>query len=168
MRESFEMRRRIQSQTSFTSRLKMNSRRELMVPVTFCLRMSDITGLNHLTLAVRDLDRSVAFYSELLGFSLHWRGPASAYLEAGTFWLALVVDEQTRSTPLPEYTHAAFTVAASTLPLLAGKLARAGSVSWQKAETPDSFYFLDPDGHKLELHSGDLRGRLKSRTAPPL
>jgi catechol 2,3-dioxygenase-like lactoylglutathione lyase family enzyme len=129
--------------------------------------MSGITGLNHLTLAVRDLDRSMAFYSELLGFSLRWRSPTSAYLEAGTLWLALVADAQTRPAPLPEYTHAAFTVAASALPLLAGKLTRAGVVSWQKAETPDSFYFLDPDGHKLELHSGDLCGRLESRAAPP-
>ena len=36
--------------------------------------MNKITGLNHLTLAVSELDRSVAFYSELLGFSIRLPG----------------------------------------------------------------------------------------------
>jgi catechol 2,3-dioxygenase-like lactoylglutathione lyase family enzyme len=54
--------------------------------------MNAITGLNHLTLSVSDLERSVAFYSELLGFMVRMRGRASAYLEAGTLWLALIFD----------------------------------------------------------------------------
>ena len=67
--------------------------------------MNTITGLNHLTLAVGDLDRSVAFYSELLGFSIRMRGPSSAYLEAGTLWLALVLDSEVRRGQLPEHSH---------------------------------------------------------------
>lgn len=122
-----------------------------------------ITALNHLTLAVSDLDRSIAFYSEQLGFSLRMRGPSSAYLEAGALWLALVVDAEVRRGPLPEYSHTAFSVSESALPLFAEKLIASGIVRWQESETPDSFYFLDPDGHKLELHSGDLRSRLKAR-----
>src|SRR5262245_21150029 len=106
--------------------------------------MRMITGLNHLTLAVRDLDRSIAFYAGLLQFSVRMRGPSSAYLEAGTLWLALVKDPQARSSPLPEYTHAAFTVAASDLPLLAGKLRQVNVPQWQEPGGPDSFYFLDP------------------------
>jgi catechol 2,3-dioxygenase-like lactoylglutathione lyase family enzyme len=125
--------------------------------------MSKLTGLNHLTLAVGDLDRSVAFYSELLGFSVRMRRPSSAYLEAGSLWLALVVDPKVRRGPLPEYSHAAFSISDSELRLLADTLIRAGVVRWQEADRPDSFYFLDPDGHKLELHSGDLRSRLVAR-----
>src|SRR5215467_8316955 len=41
-----------------------------------CVAMN-ITGLNHVTLAVSDLDRSVAFYCGLLGFSLRMRSPSS-------------------------------------------------------------------------------------------
>jgi len=100
-----------------------------------------ITGLNHLTLAVSNLDRSVVFYSELLNFSLRMRGP------------------------LPEYSHIAFSVAASALPLLADKLAGAGVTRWQEPDNADSFYFLDPDGHKLELHCGDIHCRLAARAA---
>lgn len=127
--------------------------------------MNAISGLNHLTLAVSDLDRSVAFYSELLGFAVRMRGPSSAYLEAGTLWLALVVDPEVRRGPLPEYSHAAFSVAPSELPLMAGRLTGAGVVRWQEPKGTDSFYFLDPDGHKLELHCGNLQSRLAARKA---
>jgi catechol 2,3-dioxygenase-like lactoylglutathione lyase family enzyme len=127
--------------------------------------MNAIGGLNHLTLAVSDLDRSVAFYSELLGFAVRMRGPTSAYLEAGTLWLALVVDSEVRRGPLPEYSHAAFTVAPSDLPFMADKLTSAGVVRWQEPKGSDSFYFVDPDGHKLELHCGNLPSRLAVRKA---
>jgi catechol 2,3-dioxygenase-like lactoylglutathione lyase family enzyme len=124
-----------------------------------------ITGLNHLTLAVSNIERSVAFYSELLGFSVRMHGPSSAYLEAGTPWLALVLDPDVRRGPLSEYSHVAFSVAPAELSLLADKLTIVGVASWQKADRSDSFYFLDPDGHKLELHSGDIHSRLVARAA---
>jgi catechol 2,3-dioxygenase-like lactoylglutathione lyase family enzyme len=126
-----------------------------------------ITGLNHVTLAVSDFERSVIFYSELLGFSIRMRSPSSAYLEGGSLWLALVVDTGVRRNPLPEYSHIALRVDRASLPVLADKLTRAGVARWQESENPDSFYFVDPDGHKLELHSGDLRSRLRARAANP-
>jgi len=125
--------------------------------------MNIITGLNHLTLAVSELDRSVAFYSELLGFSIRMRCPSSAYLEAGTVWLALVLDSEVRRGPLAEYSHAAFSVDPSGLAFLVDKLTCAGVPRWQESDHSDSFYFVDPDGHKLELHCGDIRRRLRAR-----
>ena len=127
--------------------------------------MSAIAGLSHLTLSVSDLERSVAFYSELLGFSIRMRGPSSAYLEAGTLWLALVLDADARRGPLAEYSHTAFSIAPAQLPILSEKLKRAGVRCWQETERSDSFYFLDPHGHKLELHSGDIDRRLAARAA---
>ena len=93
--------------------------------------MNTISGLNHLTLAVSNLQRSVAFYSGLLGFAARMRGPTSAYLEAGTLWLALVVDPDVRRGPLPEYSHVAFGVGPSELPALAHKLTGAGVPQWR-------------------------------------
>lgn len=124
-----------------------------------------ITGLSHLTLSVNDLERSVAFYSELLGFSIRMRGPSSAYLEAGTLWLALVVDPDAKRGPSPEYSHVAFSLAPSELLPFAERLTGAGVPCWQGSDSEESFYFLDPDGHKLELHSADLRGRLAAPAA---
>ena len=127
--------------------------------------MNLITGLNHLTLSVGDLDRSLAFYSGLLGFSLRMRSPSSVYLEAGNLWLTLVLDLEVRHAPCPEYSHAAFSVTPSDLPLLADRLTLAGVTRWQEPDNSDSFYFLDPDGHKLELHSGDIHQRLAARAS---
>src|ERR1043166_6531356 len=127
--------------------------------------MNTITGLNHLTLAVSDLERSVAFYSGLLGFSVRMRGPSSAYLESGTLWLGLVLDPAGRRGPLPEDSHVAFSIAPSALRLLTDSLTAAGGARWQDPDHSDSFYFLDPDGHKLELHAGDIQSRLAARAA---
>src|ERR1041385_8671123 len=121
-----------------------------------------ITGLNHLTFSVSDLERSIVFYTGLLGVLVRMRGPSSAYLEAGTLWLALVLGPVVRRNSTQEYSHAAFSVAASEMPLLVAVLTTAGVRRWQESDRPDSFYFLDPDGHKLELHSGDLESRLRS------
>jgi catechol 2,3-dioxygenase-like lactoylglutathione lyase family enzyme len=127
--------------------------------------MQTISGLNHLTLAVGDLERSVAFYLELLGFSIRMRGPSSAYLQAGSLWLSLVLDPEVRQGPLPEYSHVAFSVSPAELPLLADKLTAAGVARWQEPDHSNSFYFLDPDGHKLELHAGDIHSRCAARAA---
>ena len=125
--------------------------------------MSFVRGFNHLTLSVSDLSRSVAFYSELLGFEVRLLGPSSAYLEAASLWLALVLDESVRKGPLAEYTHAAFSVDREAMSDLADRLIQFGVACWQEAENATSFYFLDPDGHKLELHAGDLSTRLLLR-----
>ena len=55
-----------------------------------------IRGVNHVTFAVADLERSLAFYEGLLGMRLAARWPRGAYLRAGTLWVALVVDDATR------------------------------------------------------------------------
>ncbi len=72
--------------------------------------MPSVSGLNHITLAVTDPDRSVAFYGDLLGFKLRARWPDGAYLEAGSLWLCLSRDEPARLRPHPDYTHLAFSV----------------------------------------------------------
>ena len=43
------------------------------------------------------------------------------------------------------------------------RLLTAGVCKWKDNTTEgDSFYFLDPDGHKLEIHSTDLHARVRS------
>ena len=130
---------------------------------TFDNTIGMITGLNHITLAVAELDRSLAFYRDLLGFSLRMRGASSAYLEAGTLWLALVEDATVRRAPLPEYTHLALSLDELEFSPATERLKRAGVTCWQTSDRANSFYFLDPDGHKLELHSGNLSHRLRER-----
>ncbi|EIM03354.1 hypothetical protein UU5_00730 [Rhodanobacter sp. 115] len=41
-------------------------------------------------------------------------------------------------------------------------------VLWKENRSEgDSLYFLDPDGHKLEIHAGDLRSRLAALRQQP-
>lgn len=119
-----------------------------------------VRGLNHVTFAVADLDRSLRFYIEVLGFRLRMRKCHSAYLEAGTLWLALVVEESpTFQVKANGYSHLALSVAKCALSEAQEKLKVVGARCWQESEREDSYYFCDPDGHQLELHSGELEAR---------
>lgn len=127
-----------------------------------------ILGLSHLTLAVRSVARSFGFYVGVLGCRPVARWPLGAYLTAGGVWIALVEDKETRSGPLPEYTHVAFQVSAGSFAVLAEKIRNSGTRIFQENETEgESLYFLDPDGHKLEIHVGDLQSRLDSARRNP-
>jgi catechol 2,3-dioxygenase-like lactoylglutathione lyase family enzyme len=127
-----------------------------------------ISGINHLTFSVSDLPRSLAFYCGVLQLRLVARWPAGAYLVAGDLWVALVVDPAVRAAPLPEHTHAAFTVAPESFAAMAAAIRASGAAEWQQNWTEgDSVYFLDPDGHKLEVHASDLAGRLRAARARP-
>jgi hypothetical protein len=44
----------------------------------------------------------------------------------------------------------------------------AGAPIWQENWTEgDSLYFLDPDGHKFEIHASNLAARIRSARAQP-
>ncbi len=127
-----------------------------------------IQGVNHVTLAIRDVEASFAFYAQVLGFRPVAKWPKGAYLLAGDVWIALHQDEQTRRGPLPEYTHIAFSVPGSDFPALSERIRQAGAAIWQENWIEgDSLYFLDPNGHKLEIHASDLAARLRSARANP-
>ena len=54
-----------------------------------------ITGINHLTWAVRDVERSLAFYVGVLGLTRRARFEGGAYLTAGDTWVTLLEDGHT-------------------------------------------------------------------------
>ncbi len=90
------------------------------------------------------------------------KSSTSAYLLAGDTWLALVLDTNTRREPLPEYTRVAFTVSQTDF-ALKERIVQAGAPEWQKNHSEgDSFYFVDPNGHKLEIHTTDLAARVRA------
>lgn len=127
-----------------------------------------LTGLSHLTLAVTDLPRSVSFYHDLLQLRLDATWDNGAYLSLPGLWLCLSLDPLRPSVPAAEYTHAAFTVGADDFAALVQRLRAAGVVEWRDNRSEGaSFYFLDPDGHKLEAHVGDLASRLQACRAKP-
>ena len=127
-----------------------------------------ITGINHATFAVSDLDASCDFYGAMLGMRMVARWPRGAYLRAGDAWVALLVDAHTRRGALEEYTHLAFSVSPEDFEAMASRLRRAGVREFKDNRSEGaSLYILDPDGHKLELHASDLEARLREARAHP-
>jgi catechol 2,3-dioxygenase-like lactoylglutathione lyase family enzyme len=127
-----------------------------------------LTGLNHLTLGVADLERSFAFYKDLLGFKPAALWNMGAYLSLGGLWLCLSLDDKRANGAEPDYTHYAFDIAQGDFAAFRARLLEAGVTEWrQNRSEGDSFYFLDPDGHQLEAHVGSLASRLaECRSAP--
>jgi len=127
-----------------------------------------LTGLNHLTLAVRDVERSLAFYGSLLGFRVRASWRAGAYLTLGDLWLCLSLDRDRSQEPASDYTHYAFSIAPDKFSLFCERLRQQGVIEWKRnGSEGDSVYFLDPDGHQLEAHVGDLASRLAECRAHP-
>jgi catechol 2,3-dioxygenase-like lactoylglutathione lyase family enzyme len=127
-----------------------------------------LTGLNHLTFAVRDLERSVDFYHRLLGFALSAQWDTGAYLSLGELWLCLSLDASKADGPAPDYTHYAFSIAQVDFDAFLRRLRHYGVAEWRENRSEgDSLYFLDPDGHKLEAHVGDLQTRLSQCRIQP-
>lgn len=124
-----------------------------------------LTGLNHITLAVSDLAASLAFYTEVLGFTGHVQWDRGAYLSLGALWLCLACDPVT---PRQDYTHLALNIAPEHFDAFAEHLRARGIPEW-KTNTSEgqSLYVLDPDGHRLEIHAGSLASRLESLRAHP-
>jgi catechol 2,3-dioxygenase-like lactoylglutathione lyase family enzyme len=120
-----------------------------------------------MTLAVRDLDRALHFYVDLLGCRPRARWRRGAYVEAGSLWLCLELDARAGA-PQNDDSHMALSVDATEFALIAQAIRAEGATVWKENRSEgDSLYFLDPDGHKLEIHVGDLRTRLEScRTRP--
>ena len=123
-----------------------------------------ITGVNHITLVVADLHRALAFYTGMLGFALRAQGPRTAYLEGGTLWLCL---EQGNPSLREDDSHIALSCAPENFETLRARMT--GWPQWKTNRSEGaSLYVLDPDGHKLELHLGNLASRLAHyRASPP-
>jgi glutathione S-transferase fosA5 len=131
--------------------------------------MAMITAFNHVTLAVSDLEVSFAFYTEILDLRPVARWLKGAHLRAGSDWLCLALGDTARREPPAEYTHLAFTVSQTDYAVMARRLTEEKVTTWQRNHSEgESFYFLDPDGHKLEIHASDLSARIRAlRSAAP-
>ena len=124
-----------------------------------------LRGLNHLTIAVSNLERSLAFYTKLLGMTAHVRWDSGAYLNLADVWFCLSCDTVA---PSKDYSHIALDIAEQDFELFARKLRAANVTEWKQNKSEgSSLYFLDPDGHKLEVHSGELQNRLDSLRSKP-
>lgn len=127
-----------------------------------------LTGFNHLTLSVSNLSRSFDFYSNLLGFKPEAIWNTGAYLSLAELWLCLSLSKETPVQRTATYTHYAFSIGLVDFDEFTKKLREHGGHPWQQNSSEgDSFYFLDPDGHQLEVHVGSLASRLAACKRKP-
>ncbi len=123
-----------------------------------------IIGMNHITLAVKDIHKSFEFYHTVLGFKPLVKWNKGAYFLVGDFWFCLNVDDKRE--PNACYTHYALTVAKENFEVMSQKIIASGAHLFKDNTSPgDSLYFLDPDGHKLEIHTGNWRNRIDAKKA---
>lgn len=123
-----------------------------------------IEGMNHITLAIKDIKRSFYFYRDVLALKPICLWDKGAYFLAGDFWFCLNVDENRQ--PNHCYTHYAFTVKKENFDTICQKVIDSGAHIFKENASPgNSLYFLDPDNHKLELHVGNWQTRLKAKQA---
>ena len=127
-----------------------------------------ILGINHITIAVKNLETSFNFYQNILGFRPLMRSSRNAYFLAGDLWFCLDQDPTTRTQALPEYTHFAFSVSQDNFSSTTKKIIDSGAKVWKENKSEgESLYFLDPDNHKLEIHVGNWESRVDSAKKNP-
>lgn len=116
------------------------------------------TRIGSVTLAVADLDRSVVFYTQTLGFALVERSTHSAVLGVGAAPL-LLLEEQTGARPQPKRSTGLyhFAILAPSRKDLARSLRRLLQVGYPSLGSSDhlvseALYLDDPDGNGIEVY----------------
>ena len=127
--------------------------------------MLRVEGLDHVALTVRDVARSVAWYQDVLGLERRYQdvwGDYPAVVGAGATSLALFPTSVADPAPPPgrdviAMRHVAFRVDRATFVRARGELeARGLDVRYQDHTASHSLYFVDPDGHQLEITTYDV------------
>ena len=124
-----------------------------------------LSGINHITVAVSDVDHSLSFYVDQLGMTAHVKWDRGAYLTLGDAWFCLSLDDVS---PAADYSHISLTISEQDFAAFADMLRAQNIREWkQNVSEGNSLYILDPDGHKLEIHSGNLESRLEALRKHP-
>ena len=119
-----------------------------------------VQRLNHAVLYVRDVERSVAFYSEVLGFRTVMAMPGAAFLQAegstndlGLFQVGGDAGGSEAGRSTVGLYHLAWEVdTLDELDRIAGRLAGAGAlVGASDHATTKALYAKDPDGLEFEV-----------------
>ncbi|WP_281269100.1 VOC family protein [Thalassotalea euphylliae] len=110
-------------------------------------------------------DRSLRFYTEVLGMKGEVKWNTGAYTTLDSLWFCLSLGEVK---PSKDYSHIAFTIATDKFDVFRQLITKHNMKQWQdNTSEGNSLYILDPDGHKLEIHCGNLTSRLLSLKRSP-
>jgi catechol 2,3-dioxygenase-like lactoylglutathione lyase family enzyme len=126
----------------------------------------ELEGIDHVAMGVRDIERSVKWYTEVLGFErLHegmWDG-VPTFIGKGNTGLALFpASHQPELSSHREIRmlHLAFRANRENFLTAQRELEKRGiKFEFQDHEISHSIYFRDPDGHQLEITTYELEGQ---------
>ena len=133
--------------------------------------MPVIEGILETSLYVAEIERSAAFYRDLLGFRTLFESRRLIALDAGNQSVLLLFPNNSEIRDVTDAggtvpghggsgrLHLAFAISAEALPewrekLAAHGIALTGEYTWRRGGV--SLYFNDPDGHVLELATPGL------------
>lgn len=127
-------------------------------------------GIDHAAISVRDLDKSLKFYTEILGLKIserEYQKPGIEYfLDCGTSLIGLIQGDPNGEKHLLQDAglggnHVSFRVHTDDFDRYHEELKKAGvTITYmKKRERSSSLYFLDPDGNKLELTAWPLEDK---------
>jgi catechol 2,3-dioxygenase len=139
--------------------------------------------VGHVHLKVADIDRSLGFYRDVLGFEVKSRMPGAAFLAAGDYHhhIGMNTWESEGGSPPPPGTTGLFHTAIRypSRKALAGALQQLVDAGWQLSGASDhgvseALYTRDPDENGVELYwdrprdewPHDAEGNLTMFTAP--
>jgi catechol-2,3-dioxygenase len=107
-----------------------------------------VLGIEEIAFEVKDLDRSVAFYQNVIGLPLYSRGPQQAWFRVGQQSLALFTTDRAGSGQ-----HFAFLIPHERAEQARHALVAQGfPEETMQQDDGLSVYVRDPDGNKIELY----------------
>jgi catechol 2,3-dioxygenase-like lactoylglutathione lyase family enzyme len=127
--------------------------------------MFELEGLDHVALAVRDVERSAQWYVDVLGFERRYDGMWAGipvFVARGKTAIALFPAGRDQANP-PQprkregILHLALRANRQNFVAAQRDLTSRGiAFQFQDHEISHSIYFRDPDGHELEITTYDL------------
>ena len=111
------------------------------------------TGIDHVVLWVKDLERSKRFYIDLLGMTIAHESEWQSFLWCGTQQIALF-DATRRGHEVQgasELNHMALVMEPASYEEAKARIEEEGITTRGRGGDPTCLYFDDPDGHGLQL-----------------
>ncbi len=128
--------------------------------------MLKIDHIDHVAITVSDVERSIKWYQEVLGLERGYQdvwGNCPAMVGTGNTWVALFPcaavhpDRVSNKKRVITMQHFAFRVDRFNFKWAQDELERRGiAFEFQDHEVCHSIYFLDPDGHEIELTTYEI------------
>jgi catechol 2,3-dioxygenase-like lactoylglutathione lyase family enzyme len=113
-----------------------------------------LTGIDHVVLHVKDLERSRRFYMDLLGMKVNHESSWQSFLYLGSEasqMVALFEIKEGEFEGPRDMNHMAMVANQGTYESIKEELERAGVQVSGRPGDPNCIYFNDPDGHRLQI-----------------